>query len=201
MYLESEQALREVFGFAKGRAKAKQLPSLEKHSIHFIKQSPFVSLATFAKSGQADCSPRGGQPGFVKVLNNKTLIIPEAKGNNRLDSLVNIIETGTIGCLFFIPGLDETLRINGQARISTKTEYLQYFSQEKNPIKACIEITINEVFLHCAKAFMRAKFWHSESQIDRQCFPTMGQMIKDQLALDEQVESHEQMIARYQKDL
>jgi len=135
MYIESKEELRKLYGFPKGRAKNKQLGSLEKHSIKFIQCSPFVAISTHALTGSIDCSPRGGKPGFVKIPNEHCIIIPEAKGNNRLDSLVNIIETGNIGCLFLIPGVDETLRVNGSARISTETTHLSLFSDERNPPK------------------------------------------------------------------
>jgi len=201
MYIESEEKLRELYGFPKGRSKAKQLHVLEKHSINFIQLSPFVSMSTYGASGSVDCSPRGGKPGFIKILNNGCIIIPEAKGNNRLDSLVNIIETGNIGCLFLIPGVDETLRINGTARLSTANEYLRLFATERNPPKACIEVTISEVFLHCAKALMRSDLWSSKSHIERSLLPTMGAMINDQISLNEEPETQEDMIKRYKSDL
>mgnify|MGYP000164345387 CR=1 FL=1 len=201
MIIESEEQLRDIYGHAKGRAKDKQLSALEKHSINFIEHSPFLTISTYSNSGAVDCSPRGGATGFVKILNEKTILLPEAKGNNRLDSLCNIIETGKIGCLFLIPGVDETLRINGTARISTSIDYLSLFSDERNPPKACIELTITEVFLHCAKALMRSKLWSEDSQISRSDFPTMGTMINEQLCLSGEVEKHEDMVKRYQKDL
>jgi uncharacterized protein len=201
MYLESEEQLRELYGYPKGRAKDKQLPSLERHSSNFLAHSPFVTISTYAKSGSVDCSPRGGNPGFVKIINDNCIILPDGKGNNRLDSLVNIIETGQIGCLFLIPGVDETLRINGLARISTSPEYLSLFSDDRNPPKTCIEITIKEVFLHCAKALMRSELWSLKTQIDRADFPTMGGMINDQLSIKDDPETQEDMIARYKQDL
>jgi len=201
MYIESEVQLRDIYGHAKGRAKDKQLNALEKHSINFIEHSPFLTISTHSSAGLVDCSPRGGAPGFVKVLNKNTILLPEAKGNNRLDSLCNIIETGNIGCLFLIPGIDETLRLNGTARISTSADYLALFSDERNPPKACIELAITEVFLHCAKAFMRAKLWSESSKIQRPDFPTMGAMINDQLCISAVAEKHEDMVERYRKDL
>jgi PPOX class probable FMN-dependent enzyme len=201
MHIESEEQLREIYGYPKGRAKDKQLSALERHSINFIEHSPFITISTHAKSGLVDCSPRGGTPGFVKILSATCIIIPDGKGNNRLDSLVNIIETGDIGCLFLIPGVDETLRINGFARISTSVDHLSLFSNEPNPPKTCIEITIKEVFLHCAKALMRSKLWSSNSVIERSTFPTMGAMINDQLAINESPENQEDMVARYKHDL
>lgn len=201
MYIKSEEQLRKIYGFPKGRAKDKQLDALEKHSINFIKNSPFVAISTHSQSGLVDCSPRGGRPGFINILNNKCIVIPDAKGNKRLDSLVNIIETKKIGCLFLIPGVDETLRVNGFARISTKPEYLNIFQNEKHTPQTCIEISIKEVFLHCAKALMRSNLWSTQALIDRSSFPTMGKMINDQLLLTEEPESQEDMIKRYEADL
>jgi len=201
MYVESEEKLREIYGFPKGRAKDKQLSSLEHHSSNFIEHSPFVAISTYAKSGSVDCSPRGGKPGFVKILNNNCIILPDGKGNNRLDSLVNIIDTGDVGCIFLIPGVDETLRVNGLARISTSVKHLDLFSNDRNPPKTCVEITIKEVFLHCAKALMRSELWSSKSKIDRSGFPTMGAMINDQLSNSDTPETQEDMVARYEHDL
>lgn len=201
MYIESEEQLRNIYGFPKGRSKDKQLAALEKHSINFIELSPFVLISTRAQSGSVDCSPRGGKSGFVKVLSENKLLIPDAKGNNRLDSFVNIIETGSVGCLFLIPGVDETLRVNGVARISTDLKYLDLFQDERNPPNTCIEITIEEVFLHCAKALMRSELWSPHSIINRSSFPSMGQMMNDQLAVIEELESQEDMVKRYERDL
>lgn len=201
MYITSEDELRELYGFAKGRAKEKQLSQLEKHSINFIQHAPFFTLSTYNKSGEVDCSPRGGDSGFVKVLDETHLLVPDARGNNRLDSLVNIVERGNVGCLFLIPGVDETLRINGLARISTKDEHLALFEGEGPLPKTCLEITVTEVFLHCAKSLMRSKLWSSEVQIERSSFPTMGQMIKDQIGSQEEPESQAEMLARYKQSL
>ncbi len=201
MYIASEEQLRALYGFPKGRSKEKQLTKLEYHAKNFIAHSPFLTISTHGESGFMDCSPRGGSPGFVKVLDDNRFVIPDGKGNNRLDSLINIIETGDIGCLFLIPGIDETLRVNGTARISQNESHLNLFSRERNPPKVCIEITVNEVFLHCAKALMRSKLWSSESNIERSAFPTMATMINDQLQITDPPESQDEMVARYQKDL
>ncbi|GAA4882449.1 pyridoxamine 5'-phosphate oxidase family protein [Flaviramulus aquimarinus] len=201
MKIKSESQLRELYGYPKGRAKDKVLNHLEKHAIHFIETSPFLVMSTSSHDGKQDASPRGGSSGFVKVMDSKTLVIPDAKGNNRVDSISNIVETGTIGVLFLIPGINETLRINGSAYLSTDTAYLDVFTSEKNPPKACIVIRVEESFLHCAKAFMRSKLWEGSAQIDRDTFPTIGQMLKDQLGSTEAPESREAMEKRYEKDL
>ena len=201
MTIENESQLRDIYGSPSGRAKSKVLPLLENHSINFISTSPFLVLSTVNKLGEMDASPRGGEPGFVKVSNNKEILIPDFKGNNRIDSLVNIVETKNIGLLFMIPGIDETLRVNGKASISTSPEVLNHFSNETKLPVSCIVVTVNEMFLHCAKAFMRSKLWDSKFQINPSEFPTMGEMLKDQIGTTEGSESREDMVKRYLKDI
>jgi uncharacterized protein len=201
MKIEMITQLRTLYDYPKGRAKVKVFQSLDKHAINFIEKSPFLVISTASKQGKMDASPRGGSQGFVKVLDDITIVIPDAKGNNRVDSIINIIETEQIGTLFLIPGVDETLRINGSAYISTDSKYLELFTSEQNPPKACIVITVKEMFLHCAKALMRSKLWHEDSKIKRSELPTMGQMLKDQIGGNEAIETQEEMVQRYQKDL
>ncbi len=201
MKITTEKQLRELYGFPSGRAKDKVFSTLDKHAINFIKKSPFVVLSSSNKDGKHDASPRGGLPGFVHVNSDTELIIPDAKGNNRMDSLSNIIETGKVGLLFLIPGVDETLRINGNACLSTDTNHIDLFASEHNPPKSCIIISVEEMFLHCAKAFMRSKLWDTSTQINRDALPTMGQMLKDQLGSKEAPETREAMVKRYKKDL
>ena len=201
MKIESIQQLRELYGFPSGRAKDKEFFSLDFHATNFINNSPFLVLSTSNNEGKHDASPRGGGRGFVKVLNENQLVIPDAKGNNRIDSLTNIVETGKVGLLFLIPGVDETLRLNGSAFLSTDSKYLDLFTSEKNPTKTCIVISVEEVYLHCAKAFMRSKLWDVSAQINRDDFPTMGEMLKDQLQSKEPAETIKSMIKRYKKDL
>ncbi|MFD1162068.1 pyridoxamine 5'-phosphate oxidase family protein [Hwangdonia seohaensis] len=201
MKITTEKQLRELYGFPSGRAKDKVFSTLDKHAINFIKKSPFVVLSSSNKDGKHDASPRGGFPGFVHVNSDTELIIPDAKGNNRMDSLSNIIETGKVGLLFLIPGVDETLRINGNAYLSTDTNHIDLFASEQHPPKSCIIISVEEMFLHCAKAFMRSKLWDTSTQINRDALPTMGQMLKDQLGSKEAPETREAMVKRYKKDL
>ncbi|NND07765.1 MAG: pyridoxamine 5'-phosphate oxidase family protein [Saprospiraceae bacterium] len=202
MTISNTEELRAIYGWPKGRAKDKVLYQLEKHAKHFIACSPFLVLSTFDRSGKVDASPRGGKPGFVKIINDQTLIIPDAKGNNRVDSLMNIVDTGAVGCLFLIPGIDETLRINGRGLITTDATTLHLFSEEQHPPKACLKIGIEEVFLHCAKALMRSELWKDTYRIDRPGFPTIGTMLSDQLGTKTiPSESQEEMVERYKKDL
>ena len=201
MYINSEEELRKLYGWPKGRAKNKVLTRLEKHSKHFITSSPFLVISTFNSKGNADASPRGGNPGFVKILDDQNILIPDAKGNNWVESLVNIVASGSVGCLFMIPGINETLRLNGKAKISTASKHLDLFSEDKIPPKTCIKVQIEEVFLHCAKAFMRSKLWEDDFRQTRPGFPTMGTMLNDQLGLPQDGESQEEMEKRYQADL
>lgn len=199
--IQSIGALRQVYDEPNGRAKDKVLERLEKHSKHFIRCSPFAVISTVNSQGHVDVSPRGGATGFISIENDTTLIIPDYKGNNRLDSLGNIIETGNIGILFLIPGIDETLRVNGTAIITTSPTALSKFDQEKKAPISCIIVTVEEVFLHCAKAFMRSNLWDDSSHINPEEFPSIGVMLKDQLGSKETPESREEMIKRYRKDV
>lgn len=201
MKITNQKQLRELYGYPKGRAKDKVLPKLDKHAINFIDTSPFLVMSTSSEAGKQDASPRGGSSGFVKVLDENTLIIPDAKGNNRVDSISNIIETGRVGLLFLIPGVNETLRVNGSAYLSTDKSHLELFPNEQNKPIGCICVTVEESFLHCAKAFMRSKLWEVSTQIDRESFPTIGQMLKDQLGTNDAPETREAMENRYLKDL
>ena len=193
--------LRELYNQPNVRAKGKQMSKLDKHASNFIEKSPFLILSTISNEGNMDASPRGGKPGFVSMINERELVIPDSKGNNRIDSIVNIVESGRVGLLFLIPGVDETLRINGSAYITTDENILSQYSSEQHPPKTCIIVQIEEVFLHCAKALMRSKLWDQSSKIERVLLPTMGQMLKDQLGSSEKPESHEEMVKRYQGDL
>lgn len=201
MQITTEAQLREIYKEPTGRAKIKVLTALEEHSKNFIKLSPFVVLATVGKSGTMDASPRGGGPGFVKIISETEIHIPDYKGNNRVDSISNIIETGNIGLLFMIPGVDETLRLNGTATLNTSPEILASFADEPKLPISCIVVQLEEVFLHCAKAFMRSKLWATESQQDPNQFPSIGRMLNDQLKSTEAPETREAMKARYAKDL
>ena len=200
MPITSESELRDLYGFPKDRPKRKVLDHLDKHALHFLSLAPFAVLSTVNAKGQVDASPKGGAPGFG-LVNDGKLILPEAKGNNRLDGLVNMVETGRVGSIWFIPGVDETLRVNGSVEITQDPEFLGLFPNENHPPKTCIVITPEEVFLHCAKALMRSKLWKAEKQIERSSFPSIGEMLKDQLRSDGPAESTEDMVKRYQKDL
>lgn len=201
MDIDTLEQLREHYPPAQGRALSKQLDHLDPHCIAFIGLSPFAVLATGGAAGQLDASPRGGAPGFVQVLDRHTLLLPDAKGNNRLDSFSNIAETGRAGLLFMIPGVDETLRVNGEASLSDDAALLALFAGERNAPRLVMRLRVAEAYLHCAKALMRSRLWDSAAQVERSVLPSMGQMISDQTGGSATLESQAQMLARYAADL
>jgi PPOX class probable FMN-dependent enzyme len=195
--ITSLAALRELYPAPAGRTLLKQLAALDAHCERFIALSPFVVLATTGVDGRADASPRGGAPGFVKIRDAHTLLIPDAPGNNRLDSLENIVATGRAGLLFMIPGINETLRVNGKAVLSTGAGDLAACADERRTPRAVIRIGVEEAYLHCAKAFMRSGLWKPESQVARDQLPSMGQMMADQTGIAGPIETQEEMERRY----
>jgi uncharacterized protein len=199
--IDSKESLRALYPVAKERSLKKQLAFLDRHCLRFIELSPFVVLASGGKEGHLDASPRGGAPGFVKAPDSGTLLIPDAPGNNRLDTLENIIGTGRLGLLFLISGVDETLRVNGRARLSDEIFLLEYFKNEKRTPKLVIEVKVEDAYLHCAKALMRSKLWSPGSRVERAVLPTMGQMLNDQTGVQTPAETQEQMAERYKADL
>lgn len=199
--IESIEALRRMYGEAKGRSVKKQIDHIDTHCARFIGMSPLVVIASVDAQGALDASPRGGAPGFVRVTDARTLLIPDSPGNNRLDTLTNIIATGSVGLLFMIPGVDETLRVNGRARLNGDASIIATFADEKRTPKLVIEITVTDAYLHCAKAFMRSKLWSAASVVNRAVLPTMGEMLSDQTGMPGPLETQEQMKARYAFDL
>ena len=201
--IETQEQLRSRYAPAGERSLKKELTYLDQHSIRFIGLSPFLVLASGCADGAAmlDASPRGGAPGFVRVTDANTILLPDAPGNNRLDTYTNIVAGGKVGLLFLVPGMDETLRINGTARLRDEAAFLDQFREEKHPPKLVIEIAVREAYLHCAKALMRSKLWDASRQIERSAMPSMGQMLRDQIGGNISAETQEEMIVRYQKDL
>ena len=201
MKITSNQALRELYALPTERAVRKQLSSLDVHCRRFVALSPFVLLASADATGCMDASPRGGAPGFVQVQDEHTLLIPDAPGNNRLDTLENIIATGQLGLLFLIPGVDETLRVNGSALLSRDGADIKRCTDARRAPKLVLRVSVREAYLHCAKAFMRSGLWNAQSQVPRSVLPGMGQMINDQTGGDAPPETQEAMARRYASDL
>lgn len=175
-----ETGLRTIYAEPSARARRKCLSQLDKHCRNFIALSPLLCLGTATPAG-ADVSPRGDAPGFVQVLDDRTLLIPDRPGNNRLDSLSNMLASPQVGLLFMIPGVDETLRVNGTARIVTERSLLERCAVNGKVPKSGILVEVREAFLHCGKALIRARLWHDDYRIERGRLPTLGQMINDQV--------------------
>ncbi len=199
--IETVDHLRALYTAPAGRSITKQLDRLDRHCEQFIALSPYVVIATAGVSGKLDASPRGGSPGFITVHDATTLWLPDSPGNNRLDSLNNIIETGRIGLLFMIPGVDETLRVNGRAHLNDAPDILARCADHRGSPKLVIEVSVEEAYLHCAKALMRSKLWDAGSRQPRSVLPTMGQMLNDQTGELKPAESQDEMVARYARDL
>ena len=195
--------LRELYPAPNERAVRKQLDHLDVHCRRFIELSPFLVMASVAAGtdGPLDASPRGGAPGFVKALDATTLLVPDAPGNNRLDSLSNIVATERVGLLFLVPGIDETLRVNGAAQVSDDPALLALFTAERHLPRVVIRVAVQQAYLHCAKAFMRSQLWSAAAQVERSTLPTIGRMINDQIGLTTPAETQDEMLARYAKDL
>ena len=178
--LTDQEALRAHYGSIDPLAKAKVLPRLDPHCRAFIKLSPFLVLATADANGDLDASPRGDGPGFVAILDDATLLLPDRPGNRRVDSFANIVANPGIGLLFFVPGLSETLRVNGTARIVTDRAMLAPLAVQDKAPTAGLLIAVQEAFFHCGKALIRSKLWDPATQIKRGDFPSLGQIIADQ---------------------
>ena len=194
--------LRSLYAAPGERALRKQLVHIDPHARRFIALSPFCVLATGGvHGGLLDASPRGGTPGFVKVADDHTLLLPDSGGNNRLDTLENLLADPRLSLLFLIPNVEETLRVNGRARLRDEPAFTERFDQERQRPKLVIEIAVQEVYLHCAKAFMRSQLWQPDTWPERTALPSMNQMIHDQIGAAAPSETQEQMLARYRDQL
>ena len=205
MNITTLEALRALYDPVRERSAKKELPQLDVHATRFIGFSPMVVLSSAGANGALDASPRGGEPGFVKVLDPQTLLIPDAPGNNRLDTLENIVQTGQIGLLFLVPGMDETLRVNGRALLTTDEADRERCTDARRMPKLVIRVAVQASYLHCAKALMRSSLWDASRQVERSVMPSMGEMLRDQigdrLSTDAPVETQAQMLERYRQTL
>jgi uncharacterized protein len=193
--ISTSAELYELYAEPGDGPKQKAIATLDEHCRAYIALSPFVLIATHSADGSCDVSPRGGAPGFVSVLDDTRLAIPDASGNNRLDSVRNVVESGRIGLLFLIPGMAETLRINGRASITTDPELrAQHVTQGKTP-KVVVGVDMDEGFLHCAKAFMRSTLWDPATWPARDGLARPAQIWKDHIGVPGPVEELEDWLA------
>jgi len=179
----SEAALRELLGEPSELVIRKQLPALDRHCRAFITLSPFLLLGTTNAEGTCDVSPRGDAPGFVQMLDDRTLIIPDRPGNRRIDSLRNIVTHGAVGLLFMVPGVEETLRVNGRACIVRDADILAPLTAQGKVPQLAIAVEVHAAFLQCAKALKRSHLWQEATWPERGALPTLAQMIHDQVPM------------------
>ncbi|MBK1697958.1 MSMEG_1061 family FMN-dependent PPOX-type flavoprotein [Rhodovibrio salinarum] len=179
--IQTIDQLRALYPDAKPVVRQKELSALDRHARRFVELSPFVILGTQGATGNVDTSPRGGPPGVVRVASDRTLLLPDLAGNNRLDSLQNIVERPAVSLIFLIPGINETLRVRGRAEIVVAEAMLQTFEVDGKRPRSVLRITVDAVYLHCGKALMHAALWDPEIRIDRASLPSLGAMIRDQI--------------------
>jgi uncharacterized protein len=201
--LQSLDELVDTYGGPSEIARNKIIDRLDAHCRDFIARSPFFLLSTAGPDGRCDVSPRGGPAGFVEVLDDKRLVFADAKGNKLLDSLRNIVQTSRVGLLFLIPGLDETLRVNGRASLTRDPEILERHEiQEGRPPRLAVGVEVEEVFLHCAKAFIRSGLWDSQKWPSLDGMARPAKIWKDHAALQTPVEEIEEYLDdEYRNDL
>ena len=181
--ITEEAELREIFGEPSERALNKQIDRLDVHCRAIIEKSPFILLGTSDTEGRCDVSPKGDYPGFVRVLDDKTIAIPDLPGNNRLDTLRNMIRNPKVGLIFMIPGMNETLRINGEIQLVRDEDLLESMAFQGKSPKLAIVVHVQEVFTHCPKAFLRSKLWSDDYRIDRSELPSFAEILKDHTGL------------------
>lgn len=180
--IETVEELRSSYGAPSERAVRKSLDRLDRHCRRFIELSPFVVLASAGADGRVDCSPRGDPAGFVAILDDRTVLLPDRRGNNRADSLTNVLENPHVGMLFMIPGVDETLRLNGRAKLTTDPARLGPLSVNGRAPRSGLVVEVEEVFLQCTKALVRSRLWADETRVDRKAaLPTFGRMLADHI--------------------
>jgi PPOX class probable FMN-dependent enzyme len=189
------------YGLPRERSVAKKLAGLDRHMIRFIGMSPFCVLATVGADGTLDTSPRGGSPGFVEVAGSNRLLIPDRPGNNRLDSFKNLLSgSGEVALIFFTPGIDETLRVAGRARLLVDPALAARMVEFGKPPRAVLDVEVREAMLHCAKALMRSRLWDPDAQVDRGVLPSLGEMIHEQTGVGA-AETQPEMLERYRDTL
>ena len=168
--------LETLYGQPAEASTVKEVARITPHYRAYIEASPFVSLATSGPEG-LDCSPRGDRPGFVRVHDEKTLMLPDRRGNNRIDSLRNIVRDPRVALLFLIPGVGNTLRVNGRARLSIEPALLDSFAVEDKPPRSVMVMTVDAVYFQCARALVRSELWNPARHVDAKSLPSAGQIL------------------------
>ena len=196
----NEKRLREIYGPAKEKAASKILKKLDKHCISFIENSSFVIIGTL-NDQNIDLSPKGDPYGFVKVISEKFLEIPDRPGNNRIDGLLNIVKNKFISLLLFIPSVNETLRVQGEAIISEDLDIRERHRLKSNIPKTVLQIKVTQAHLHCGKSMLRGSLWDPKKWHNTRPIPTLFEMIEDQTGIDCEIKEEKAILAQYNKEL
>ena len=195
-----EKRLREIYGPAKEKAAAKILEKLDKHCVSFIENSSFVIIGTQNKQS-IDLSPKGDPYGFVKVMSDDLLEIPDRPGNNRIDGLLNIVKNNFISLLFLIPSVNETLRVQGEAVISEDMDTRERHRLKTNVPKTVLQVKVTQAHLHCGKSMLRGGLWDPRKWPGIRPIPTLFEMIEDQTGIDCEIKDEQKILAQYKKEL
>ena len=175
-YLDTIEALEALYGKPAEASLAKEVDRITPHYRRFIEASPFVALATAGPEG-LDCTPRGDAAGFLRIADERTLLLPDRRGNNRVDSLRNVLRDPRVALLFLVPGVGNTLRVNGRARISVEPALLASFAVEDKAPRSVLEVTVETVYFQCSRALMRSDLWNPAKHVDPKSLPTPGQIL------------------------
>jgi uncharacterized protein len=199
--LESLQQLREIYGEPMERSVKKQLARLDRHCRNFIALSPFLVIASSDPTGRCDASPKGDAPGFVRVVDDTTLLIPDRLGNNRVDTLGNLLARPGVGLIFFVPGINETLRVNGRATVTTDPELLAPLAVNGKVPRSGILVAAEEIYFHCGKALIRSDLWNPAKHAARGSWPSLGRIIAEQVGGMDPDEAERQTAESYRTRL
>jgi PPOX class probable FMN-dependent enzyme len=195
--VDSVAGLRRIYREPKQRSLDKEVDHLDSHCRDFIAHAPFVVLATSCEDGTVDVSPKGGPAGFVAVLDDHRLAVPDMAGNNRLDSMRNIVSDGAIALLFMVPGTDETMRVNGVATISVDPDVLDHCPIDGMQANVAIVVEVETAFIHCAKALRRSSLWHPDGWPDTSDMATPACMLNDHIGIGDAQISAKQLEESY----
>ncbi len=199
--ITTEARLREIKGYPGDLARDKVIDTIDEHAANFISRCPFLFLSTRGADGREDISPKGDPAGFVKILDNKTLVIPDRPGNNRMDSFSNLMVDDQIGLIFLIPGHDDTLRISGRAQIVRDTALGETMAIKGRVPDLLVVVRVEEVSMHCPKCMIRSGLWAPESWPPMQDFPSLAKIVKDHAQKEEMpLEAVEELVKRSARD-
>ena len=201
MEVDDINALREIIAEPSPGLEAKNIPYLDTFACDFISKSPFIILSTSDEEGRCDGSPKGDAPGFVEVVDEHTLLIPDRPGNNRIDGLLNIVKNSFISLLFLIPSVNETLRVQGEAVISEDMNTRERHRLKTNVPKTVLQVKVTQAHLHCGKSMLRGGLWDPRKWPGIRPIPTLFEMIEDQTGIDCEIKDEQKILAQYKKEL